>query len=54
MLKESSAPTTTHESCAETVSFGREMRGDQEKDIHREAVYGNEGVDPIADDCQCG
>ena len=40
---------TAYESGAETVVLGREMGGDEGEDIQREAVYGNEGVHPLAD-----
>jgi len=38
---------------AEAVVLGREMGGDQGNDIQRNAVYGNEGVLPLADGRQC-
>jgi len=44
----------THESCAESVPLRGEMSGDQGEDIRREAVYGNEGVNPLVDGRQCG
>ena len=37
----------------ESVLLGREMGGDQGKNIRWYAVYGNEGVHPLADGRQC-
>ena len=54
MLKESSALTTAHEGGLKTVLLGREMGGDEGKDLHRDAVYGNEGIPPLADGRQRG
>jgi hypothetical protein len=54
MLKEGSAPMTTYKTGAETVLLGREMGGDEGKDIQRDAVYMNEGVPPLADSRQRG
>jgi len=42
-----------HEGGTETLLLGREIGGDQGEDIHRGAVYGNEGVDPLVDGRQC-
>ena len=53
MLKEGSAPTTTHKRGAKTILLGWEMSEDQGEDVQREAVYGNEGVHPLADSRQC-
>jgi len=38
MLEEGSAPMAAHEACAETVSLGREIGGDEGKDVQRDAV----------------
>ena len=38
----------------ETVRLGREMGGDQGKDLQRDAIYANEGVPPLADCRQRG
>ena len=54
MLKEYSAPTTAYESDPEPVRLGREMGGNQGKNLQRDAVYGNEGVPPLADGRQNG
>ena len=53
MLKEGSAPIAAYKGGAEMVVLGREMGGDYGDDTHREAVYGSEGVDPLADGRQC-
>jgi hypothetical protein len=45
----------TNKTGAEMVPLGREMGGDEGKDIDWDAVYANEGVPPFADSCQrCG
>ena len=44
MLKECSAPMTAHESCTENISLGREVCGDEVKDVQRDTVDGSEGV----------
>ena len=54
MLEGDPAPMTTNETEAETVVLGREMGGDEGKDIQRDAVDGNEGVPPLADGDQRG
>jgi len=54
MLEESSAPMTANKTGAEAVLLGREIRGDDGKDIQRDAVYANEGVPPLADIRQRG
>jgi len=38
-----------YKSGTETVLLRREMGGDYGEDVQRETVYGNEGVDPLAD-----
>ena len=38
-----------YEGGIEAIRHAREMGGDQGKDVQREAVYGNEGVPPLAD-----
>jgi hypothetical protein len=45
---------TAHESGPETVLLGREMGGDEGKDIQRDAVDGSEGVHPSTDNDKCG
>ena len=54
MFKERSAPTTAHESGPEPVRLEREVGGDQGKSLQRDAIYGNEGVPPLADGRQRG
>ena len=49
MFKERSAPMTAYESGPEPVRLGREMGGDQGKNLQRDAIYGNEGIPPLAD-----
>jgi hypothetical protein len=44
---------TTYKTGAETVLLGREMGGDEGKDIGWDAVYANKGVPPFADSHQC-
>ena len=53
MLNEGSAPMAAHESCTESITLGREMDGDEGKDIQRNAVDGGESVPPFADGFQC-
>ena len=36
-----------HESCTESIAVGREMSGDEGKDIQRNAVDGGESVPPF-------
>lgn len=38
-----------YKSGTETVPLGREVGGDERKDIQRESVDGNKGVLPLAD-----
>jgi hypothetical protein len=45
---------TAHETGAEPVLVGREVGGDEGKDVHRDTVYANEGVFPLANSRQCG
>ena len=45
-------PVTTYESCPEMVLLGREICGDQGKDLHWDAVYVNEGVPLLPDSLQ--
>jgi hypothetical protein len=52
-VKEGSTPVTAYKTGAETVPMG-EMGGDEGKDIHRDAVYANEGVPPLVDSRQRG
>ena len=47
MLEEGSAPVAAHETGTEAVLLGREMGGDERKDIQGDAVYANEGVPPF-------
>ena len=54
MLKECLAPMAAHERGTETVLLGREVGGDEGKDIQRDAVDVNEGVLPLADGRQRG
>ena len=54
MLKEDPAPVTAHGSCAENISLGREVRGDEGKDVQRNTVDGSEGVLQFTDGCKCG
>ena len=54
MFEECSAPMSAHESSTESIALGREMGGDEGKDIHWDAVDGCERVPPFADGCQCG
>ena len=53
-MKECSAPVTTHESCAEKISLGGEVRGDEGKDVQRDTVDGSEGVLQFTDRCKRG
>ena len=52
-LKERSAPMVAYKSGAEAVLLGREIGGDEGKDIRREAAYGNQRVYPFTDGRQC-
>ena len=45
---------SAYETSAKTVLLGREMGGDEGKNIQRDAVYVNEGVSPLADSRQRG
>jgi hypothetical protein len=45
---------TAYKTGAETVPLGREVGGDKGKDVHRDAVYANERVPPLADSRQHG
>ena len=54
MLKEGSTPVTAYESGAEPVSLGRKAGGDEGENLQWDAVDGNEGVPPLADNSQCG
>ena len=49
MLKEGPTPVATHKTGTEKVFLGREMGGDEGKDIQRNAVYANERVLPLAE-----
>ena len=51
MLNEGSAPMAADESCAESITLGREMGGDEREDIQRDAVDGDQRVPPLADCC---
>ena len=51
-LKEGPAPMAAGKSGTESVLLGREMGGDQGKDIQRDAIYWSKGVDPLADSHQ--
>src|SRR5882762_976503 len=53
MLKEDPAPMTAHKTCAETVLLGREVGGDEGKDVQRDAVDANERVLPLAESSKC-
>ena len=54
MLKEGSAPMTAYESGAEAILRGREVGGDEGKDIQRDAVDGSEGILQFTDGYKCG
>ena len=54
MLKECSKSTTAYEGGPETILLGRDMGGDEGKNLQRDAVYGNEGIPPLADGGQHG
>ena len=54
MLEECSAPMAAHKTDVKTVLLGREMGGDEGKDVQRNAVYAKEGVPPLPDSCQRG
>ena len=54
MLKEGSAPVTAYETCAETVTLGREVGRDDGKDIQWDAIYANEGIPPLTNIRQHG
>ena len=43
-----------HESCTESIAVGREMSGDEGKDIQRNAVDRDESVPPFPDGYQRG
>ena len=52
MLKEGPAPMTAYLTGFEKVLLGREVGGDEGKDVQRNAVDVGEGVLPFADACQ--
>ena len=54
MLKEGPTPMTTHECCAENISLGREVRGDEGKDVQRDTVHGTKGVFQFTGRYECG
>ena len=53
-MKEGSAPMAADESGVESVLLGREVGGDEGKNIERYAVDGGKRVPPFANGCQCG
>ena len=52
MFEEGSAPVTAHESGTKSIILGREMGGDNGKDIHRDAIDKSEIVPPFPDSGQ--
>ena len=54
MLKEGSAPMAADEGGEESVLLGRQVGGDEGKNVERDAVDGGKRVLPFADGCQCG
>ena len=53
-MKEGSAPMAADEGGEEPVLLGRQVGGDEGKNIERDAVDGGKRVLPFADGCQCG
>ena len=54
MLNQSPAPMTAHKTREETVLLGREVGGDEGKEIQRDAVDVSDGVLPFTDNSKYG
>ena len=53
-MKEGSAPVAADESGAESVLLGRQVGGDEGKNVEWDAIDGSKRVPPFTDRCQCG